>query len=62
LKEQHSISLTMTAENISQKFEKRYEFSNCRFRFCETMLVAIKFKVMQYMSVNNESKQLKRNY
>jgi hypothetical protein len=48
----------MTADNRSHKVKKRYQISNCRFRFGEAMLVGTKFNVVQNMMANNEFKQL----
>jgi hypothetical protein len=48
-----SISLTLTAGNRSHKVKKRYQINICRFRFDETMLVGIKFNVMQNMIMYN---------
>jgi hypothetical protein len=38
------------------KVKKRYQISNCKYRFSGAKLTGIKFNVMQNMIVNNESK------
>jgi hypothetical protein len=42
-----SISLTLVADNRSQKVKKRYQIGNCRFGSGEAMLIGIKFSVVR---------------
>jgi hypothetical protein len=55
-----SINLTLTADSRSREVKKRYQISNCRFRFGETMLVGIKISIMQNMIVNIEFNNLQK--
>jgi hypothetical protein len=54
-----SISMTLAADNRSQKVMKRHEIGNCRFSSGEAMLIGIKFNVVQNMITNNEFKQFR---
>jgi hypothetical protein len=49
----------LTADNKSQEVEKCHQIGNCRFSSGETMLIRIKFSIMQNMTMNNEFKQFR---
>jgi hypothetical protein len=56
LRDQNSISLTLAADNRSQKVKKRHQIGYCRFGSDEAMLIGITFSVMRNIIMNNEFK------
>jgi hypothetical protein len=53
--------LTLTIDNRSHKVKERYQCCDRGFIFGETMLVLIKFNVMQNMIINNEFRELRED-
>jgi opacity protein-like surface antigen len=44
-----------------QQVKKRYQISDCIFRFGEAIIIGIRFNVMQNMTVNNKFKYYNNN-